>query len=569
MKLAPAAVLFASVLSGCAALRNETPKAPGLLPNAATVAAATALPEPPKLGISLTTDGKLAGQVHAELRVAAELCTKGFYFEPARAKLTTLEAADARGELELSQKPDGAVLRIEAKRAAQGIVTVRYSVALDASVRTPFTSVAEATDLRVEGRDVLLLPVGEEALPVALRITVSAGKSEAASSFAVGSEQRFSARTSELRAATFVAGDLGHAQFRAADGDDFSVWAGFTSFDARWVAAETASVRSAVDDYMGALPHERRAAVSFLLLPEPREQPGASIRLSVRGLVASVDPRSTWSAPLRLRTAQALTQRTIGGRLWIGNRDKAASGFFFSEGFSRAMAQEIVAAIGIFEHADRAAELNTLLQALDLSPLGRASAAELARSADKQEMLRVVTARGALVALSIGAALQKETKGKSSLKTFARALLERADKRDTLPFEELSDTLARLLPKERAENVLRSLSAGGETTVPSDLIGPCYKLVKGNVAPFELGFDVETTPEGLSVKHMIAGSAAAKAGLRDGDVLRELNYQDGRSDLPVITFRVGAATMVTFTPAKKPKPGRYFQRVRGVAERDC
>jgi hypothetical protein len=567
MKLAPLALLLGSLVIGCAPAAST--KGTAALPSP-TAAAAVEAPVAPELEIRIATDGKLAGLVSVELRLSDALFARGLRFDSSRAKLGAVRAEDADGEIDLARDIEGAAVGLKAKRAPRGPVAVRYSVTLEPGGRGAFTAVSEATDLRVEGRDVLLLPNDGEPVPVALSLAVGAGRAQAASTFAVGADQRFTARPAELAAASFIAGDLGHAQFRANDGDDFTAWAGFTAFDARWVAAETAGVRSAMDDYVGAQPHDRRVITSFLLVPEPRDQPTVSIKLALRGLVASVDPRATWSPAARLRVAQALAQRTIGGRIWIGSREDEAGGQFFSEGFSRAVAQEVLAQTGIFEPADRAVELNTLMQTLDLSPLGSAPATELAAATDKREALRVTTARGALVALTLGAKLGAETKGKASLKTLIRALVTRAGKRDSLAFGELAEATVALAPG--AQSALQPLTAGGEVPVPSDLIGACYRLERGKVAPFELGFEVEGSAEGLRVRGVVAGSAAARAGLRDGDVLSALSYEDGRSDVPVSATRVGAGAgtrPLRFAPAGKAKPGRYFRRVKGARESDC
>ncbi len=566
MKLAPLALLFGSLMVGCApSLATNASASAAAAPTSASAASPAAAP--PELEIRITTDEKLAGSVAVELRLSPALFARGLRFDSPRAKLGAVRAEDLDGAIALTSETRAAATELKATRSARGRVTLRYTVALQGGTPGAFAVLAEATDLRVEGRDVLLVPAGADAVPVLLELAVAAGRAEAASTFAVGPEQRFVAKPAELAAATLLAGDLGHAQFRANDGNDFTAWAGFTAFDARWVAAETAGVRSAMDDYMGAEPHERRTVTSFLLIPEQRDQPNISIKLSLRGLVASVDPRATWSAPVRLRTAQALAQRTIGGRVWIGSRDDEASGQFWSEGFSRAVAEEVLAAAGIFEPADRAAELNTLLSTLDLSPLGKAPPAELKAAVDKREALRVVTARGALVARALGWKLSSETKGKASLKTLVRSLVARADKRDAVAFDELGEAVAGIAPG--AGNVLDTLRVGGEVVIPADLLAPCYKLAHGSLAPFELGFEVEGAAEGLRVRGVVAGSAAAKAGLRDGDVLSELSYQDGRADAQVAATRVGGTTKLRFLPAGKAKPGRYFRRVAGVSESAC
>jgi len=54
-----------------------------------------------------------------------------------------------------------------------------------------------------------------------------------------------------------------------------------------------------------------------------------------RGLLISADRRAVWTPPVRILVARALTQRYVGGFLWVGDRTIEASGQFSDEHWPR------------------------------------------------------------------------------------------------------------------------------------------------------------------------------------------------------------------------------------------
>lgn len=558
--------LFALALVGCAATEAGSARVPA---PEHVAAAPEVVSERPGATLELSTPAEEHGVVVGTLRLPA--LAGVLVFGGRDGALSELVARDADGPLELT--PSAATpqrTRLTPNRPVRGPLVVQWKARADAPAGTtrPFAAIAEATELRVVGSDVMVLPEDDALLALTITLRLGGAEAEAASSFALGGVQSLNRRPSELFAATYLAGDLGHAEFRAADGDDFTVWAGYTSFDGRWVGAETASTRAAIDDWMG-MPPDKRKGTSSLLLPEPREAPTVALRLSVRGLVASVDPRAGWTSPVRLRAAQALVQRYLGGALWVGDRDRARSGAYFSEGFSRAVAGQVLFEGGIFEHGDRAAELNSLFAMVDLSRLGHATLRELETVDDEREALRVLTARGALVALAFDHALSTRKTDPGSLKRSVRAWLDKAakDSRDSMEEPAFLAALEAASPK-----LVTALTQGDEPPLPKNLLGPCYRFERGPVAPFELGFDVKPTEKGLAIQSVISGSAAARAGLTSGDVLTELRFEDQRPDVPVVAHKRaldGSVKTVTFLPAGTKRPGRRFVRVGSVPDSAC
>lgn len=558
--------LFALALVGCAT--SEIGSAP-VLPPKLVANAPPVVDEGPGATLELSTHSEDRGVVVGKLRLRA--LEGPLVFGGRDAALSELVAHDADGALALARSPaTSARTRLTPARPVRGPLFVQWKARADApaGASRPFAAIAEATELRVVGTDVMVLPEDDAPLALTLTLRLGGAEAEAASSFALGGVQSLDRRPSELFAATYLAGDLGHAAFHAADGDDFTVWAGYTSFDGRWVGAETASTRAAIDDWMG-MPPDKRKGTSSLLIPEPREAPTVALRLSVRGLVASVDPRAGWTSPVRLRAAQALAQRYLGGALWVGDRDRPRAGVYFSEGFSRAVAGQVLFEGGIFEHGDRAAELNSLFAMIDLSPLGHASLRELESAPDEREALRVLTARGALVALAFDDALSTRKADPGSLKRSVRGWLDKAAKEGR---DSMEETAFFAVLEAASAKLVAALTTGDEPPLPKNLLGPCYRLERGPVAPFELGFDVKPSEKGLAIQTVVAGSAAARAGLASGDILTELRYEDQRPDVPAVARRRspdGSVKTITFLPAGTKRPGRRFVRVGSVPESAC
>ncbi|HMO43587.1 MAG TPA: hypothetical protein PKB04_09765, partial [Phenylobacterium sp.] len=69
----------------------------------------------------------------------------------------------------------------------------------------------------------------------------------------------------------------------------------------------------------------------------------------------------------------------------------------------------------------------------------------------------------------------------------------------------------------------------GRLQPPEGLYEGCLTVVETEVAPFELGFSRKSLDEGERLQGLVAGSAAARAGLKDGDVILEmLDYNTAR-----------------------------------------
>nr|WP_315401842.1 hypothetical protein [uncultured Duganella sp.] len=123
---------------------------------------------------------------------------------------------------------------------------------------------------------------------------------------------------------------------------------------------------------------------------------------------------------------------------------------------------------------------------------------------------------------------------------------------------------------------LHASMLAGEVIVPeSDDFGTCFKRGEKKVRRFELGFDPASLLGDIKIiRGLHAGSEAAKAGLRNGDVVtyavamdKIQGEQDARLTLNVT--RDSRQFPVTYQPRGEPVQVWQWQRVPGVADSDC
>jgi hypothetical protein len=546
------AVSGGAAVSAKAAAAPATPLAPPAVPHSAPA---------PQAVLPLTTDPAAPGRVLAEIRLEGSLSSGAVLgFQPSHAaRIDAITASDAAGSIDVRRSDDASGTKLELGRRAASPLDIRYTVAFEASA-DPYAPFAEPIELAVGGEDMLVLPETTERFPIELHLKTGGVASGGASSFALGNEQHFVARPSELRASYFFAGDVGTATFHGTDGDDFAAWIGFPAFDPRWVSAETAGIRSAVDAYVGRTTSLNAPPSSMLFAATRRDELPVSVSARARGIVVSVDHRAAWTPAVRITVTQALVRRYVGGVLFVGDPHDEASGAFFSEGFSRAVARELLFDAGWLPATDRAAELNALLatQAFGEGP-------------------RVLAAtRGALVATALDVALRTGSTGSRTLKTFLRERLAQAasDKKDSVSYADFMAKVGESAGAPFAREMNAALVEGGDVKLPSALVGPCFRLVPKQLVAFDLGFVTSTatsTTSATTVESVKPGSRAEAAGLRVGDVVSEVQYERGRSSVPVklVVVRGERKVPLRFLPAGASKPGKQFERVPGIPDDRC
>jgi membrane-associated protease RseP (regulator of RpoE activity) len=116
---------------------------------------------------------------------------------------------------------------------------------------------------------------------------------------------------------------------------------------------------------------------------------------------------------------------------------------------------------------------------------------------------------------------------------------------------------------------------GATPLPPSDAFGPCFRRVTKPLRRYQLGFDPKVLVEPKRiVRGLIAGSAAAKAGLHNGDeILKPVgqdHIQGDQTGILTLQIRRGSQEMtIRYLPRGETVDAWQWERVRTVPDTAC
>ena len=418
------------------------------------------------------------------------------------------KARDARGDVPVTWK--GGLL--ELGRSPERFLELDYSLptAKEGDV------VASPTGFVRFYGERLLLPVGVATERTHVTIDFDFGKTPfeaAASSFGFGKHVEADVAPVDLSKGAWLAGDVYSARFHAFEGTDEFAWVGYAAFDPRWISAEIATLRTTVSQFFG----DSHPPPFTMLLAVDKRGPIESTPITIyprwHGAFAIADVDAPWGIGARMATALALVSRFVGGR--ITGRVPVVSGL------ARYAAREILLASGTMTPLEYADEVNGEIAATlfaDKSPV----AAEVARVA--------------LDANRIGSKTMR-----ARLHDWAVAGHALTDADVTYP-------------------------AG---PIQADAFGKCFARGPMKFDELDLGFDEGKT---RATKTLVGVHGAAKAaGLRDGDALVSIRYDEGQAEHPVrvVVLRDGKNLEIKYRPIGRSKVAQGFHVVPGVDPSSC
>lgn len=366
-----------------------------------------------------------------------------------------------------------------------------------------------------------VLPTPRHDVAVEVEIDLRSDESfhpAAASSYGIGRHGRVRARFADLHHAGFVFGQVHHAEFTAEVGRDHAVWVGFFAFDPRWVAAEAAGVRTAVDRWLGIQRPADDPSVGLLFMGTNQPTRTIDIRPLRRGALVQAGPSAFWGARARIDLARLWVQRTVGPALTV---DHPEAHGWFDEGFAHGAAVSVLRELGVLTPEEVAEEVSALLAQQAF--------------ADEDERLRGVAVRGALLALGLEGAGQQ-------LHRVLRAMaVGRASGANAVVAHDTFGSMLRHVDdhalRSRVDELLDAFAAGEPIPIRGGDVGPCARMSRRRVHRFELGFAVDDGGE--RVVSVVPGSAAARAGVRLGDQIVSIDHVPGQGDVPVSLVLAG------------------------------
>lgn len=492
-------------------------------------------PASPGLTVDLTPD-PAQGDLAVEVRLAGEHAAKTRTLAVTRAwgdthgaaAIGAIEAGDANGDLPVSrierEGPD--VLYELVRPPVGGDVKIRYRAKANVD-RSRFGLRVDSARVSGVGHAFLLLPRIDA--PVRARVRWHLGGMRAgargASSFGSGDDVAFEAAGSDdLAHAAYVAGKLGDEP-AAAGGARLTVL-GEARLDAAGALSFASQASAATERIFGPATGARGGPVSFLLIAEPGIGRGHDGAYLTRSVGLWFDEARPLDAELRVVLAHELTHRWLGGSVRLVDAE-GREALWFSEGFAVHFARRALFDARLLDERDFLADLR---QTLDPAEGGAAPQADVGASRSRE-----IYRRGSRYAARLDAALRRASEGARSLDDLVRALLARA--RDTnserLPVTALRDEVVRRLGAPAGDELDRLAVRGeGPIELPDDAFGPCFHRVQREEAAYELGFErrsLEDTP--AVVRGLLAGSAAQRAGLRDGMTVISWREHPGEIEL--------------------------------------
>jgi predicted metalloprotease with PDZ domain len=193
--------------------------------------------------------------------------------------------------------------------------------------------------------------------------------------------------------------------------------------------------------------------------------------------------------------------------------------YWFSEGFTDYYTFRLLWRGGLMTLDEYVAKYNEALRHYYTSPLRNEPNERVAREFfSNAGISRLAYWRGRLLAANWEALIRTNSGGKHSLDD---VLLEffRAGANAELTAESISAAVQRYVKEDVLSDVKRFID-NGELLVPHrKLFGDCATLTTMDVAEFELGFDVNALQAKQQIQGVVPGSAAYRAGLRDGQMI--------------------------------------------------
>ena len=374
-----------------------------------------------------------------------------------------------------------------------------------------------------------------------------------------------------LQSSWFMAGPLGQYPAGGNTGGFSAAWLGSSpALDLRADMAWAAKAYKTLSTFFGDTA-QRPYRFFLRVLPESTTSGGTA---GDRSFMLQVPVR-----PLRRSTSGSddpglrsiVAHEMIHG--WAGSFQDA--GPWASEGLATYFTANLQRRFGLQSTTAFVAELNRLSRQYHGNPYRNATndAARAAFWADKNaELLPYV--RGSLYFFALDAAIRQASGGTRSLEDILLDMFARRAEGGTVSVRNFTDALAKELgPGVAAE--LDSVVVRGTKTVflPPDAFGPCFTHSWTQVVVPDFAFD-RRTPGVQTVVSLVASSAAADAGLRNGDVVTtpiaaELLVSDRVQPMKLDVARDGELLYLTYMSRPMINESWQWSRVPGVSVAVC
>jgi len=489
--------------------------------------------------------------------------------ETAARTLRIVQATDARGPVTLVARDaaDGSARQWISERALQGALQVAYRVPID-NTPSPLGT-GPPFGLRTEGGGfsglgTMFLPTPTDPRPVALAVhfdldALGAG-ARARTNHGPGDVALASAGpVSRITQAYFMVGAVHAFPSEPSNAGFAGAWLLPVPFDAPHLMDWTAQLYRW---YMRWFQADTGRPYTVFLRFNP-VNPGGGVALP-NAFVVTHDGERTPVAELRTVLAHEMLHTQVSGiAQW------------FSEGIATYYQRILPVRAGLLAPDAFLDDLNEHAARYYANALNATPMSEVGPRFWEDTRIRTLPYdRGSFYVAVVNTRSRKASGGQRSIDDVVRALVTRgrAGERNT---EETWLDLVRREYGEAARDDLQAMRDGVLMLPDSDAFGSCFRRVTRPFPRFELGFEPRILAErGRVVRGLVPGSAAERAGLRDGDeivVPTSLDNVGGRPE-KTITYQVrrdGRTFPVTYLPRGEMVDVYQWERVPGRPDPEC
>jgi len=182
--------------------------------------------------------------------------------------------------------------------------------------------------------------------------------------------------------------------------------------------------------------------------------------------------------------------------------------------------------------------------------------------------------RGFLYLVVTDAAIRGRSHGQRSLDDVVLELYRRKTQREPYGIPQWLDLVGKEIGSPQARRAYDAMVSGTLQVPPAGRFAPCFRVVKRPTRAFELGFARASLNDERIVRGLDPDSAAARAGIRNGDSIVDVTHleqarKDDRQTITLVLHRDGADVAMTYLPRAGVVAGYGWVRDDAVPESSC
>ena len=496
--------------------------------------------------------------------------------------IEALSASDASGPVAMAVKDDpesGDVTYRHwvASRATKGTLTVQYRAPI--SNKAAPRGAAPPLELRSDsgafsgaGETFLILPEVDSSQPMfqptEIRWNLDDMTKGAVGISCLGKDDVTAPRPKDLRSLQscfFMGGKLGLYPSAPPKTGFFSAWHGTAPFDLRDLMISEEKLYA----FYGNFFKQPAAAPYGVFLRENPVNAGGGVELA-GSFVATFGPKTKLD-DLKITLAHEMLHTFVGGI----EKPGGLSSSWYSEGMAVYYARLLALRAGQITPAQFLEDLNTTAGRYYTNALIATPNAEIPARFWADTRVRVLPYdRGSMYFAVVDGEVRAASGGKRTLDDLLFAMLARRQEKPPLDESAWRDLVTKQLG-EKGRREFQAMLSGAVMLPEPGGFGPCFTRTAKMLRRYQLGFEpkVLTEPKRI-VRGLTAGSAAERAGVRDGDEITQPVPQDRiqgdqEAVLTLKLLRDGNPLEISYAPRGEAVEAYQWIRIGNLPDSAC